>query len=300
MELNEVIDLHCHTNISDCSLSIEEVIMMAKQRGVEFLAITDHDTTIGLLQAIEIGKEIGVNIIPGIEISAFDYERNRRAHILGLYVTPGHSALHQLCQPLVEKRHLASKVMVERIIAAGYDITWELVQSYAEAGTGVYKQHIMHALIDKGYTDRIYSLLYKELFSKGNKTTKPGLAFVPIEYVSARDAIIAIREAGGVPVLAHPGQFDNFDAVEEWVEIGLEGIEVSHPLHKMKDEQKAKELAETYQLIQTGGSDFHGFYSDTQSTIGSYSTNQAEFQKLLECKTNRSLSERDEVKRERD
>lgn len=298
--MNKVIDLHCHTNNSDCSFSSEEVIMMAKQCGVEFLAITDHDTTIGLVPAIELGKEIGVNIIPGIEISAFDYERNRRAHILGLYVTPGHSALDQLCQPLIEKRHLASKIMVERIIAAGYDITWELVKDYAEAGTGVYKQHIMHALIDKGYTDQIYSPLYKELFSRGNETTKPGLAFVPIEYASARDAIRAIREAGGVPVLAHPGQFDNFDAVKEWVEIGLEGIEVSHPLHTIEDEQKAKELAETYQLIQTGGSDFHGFYSDTHSTIGSYPTNQAEFQKLLEWKTNRSLSEKEAGKRARD
>lgn len=84
----------------------------------------------------------------------------------------------------------------------------------------------------------------------------------------------------------HPGQFDNFDAIKEWGEIGLEGIEVHHPLHTIEDEQKAKELAEAYQLIQTGGSDFHGFYSDTQSTIGSYTTNQGEFQKLLECKAN--------------
>jgi phosphoribosyl 1,2-cyclic phosphate 1,2-diphosphodiesterase len=279
-----MIDLHCHTSISDCSFTIEEVIMTARQKGIEHLAITDHDTTLGLSVAIEVGEALGVNIIPGIEMSAYDYKRNRRAHILGLYVTPNHPAIHKLCQPLVEKRHQLSKLMVEKIMTAGYNITWELVQQYAEGGTGVYKQHIMHALIDKGYTDRIYSTLYKELFSRGSETEKPGIAFMPIEYLRAEDAIRTIREAGGVPVLAHPGQFDNFAAVEEWVKVGLEGIEVHHPLHSEKDEHKAKELAERFRLIQTGGSDFHGFYSDTQSTIGQFPTKEEEFQKLLERK----------------
>lgn len=276
-----MIDLHCHTNISDCSLSIEEVILTAKNNGVEHLAITDHDTTVGLHTALEIGKVVGVNVVPGIEISAFDDKRDRRAHILGLYVNPDHPSLQILCQPLVEKRHLTSKRMVEKIIKAGYNITWEHVQEYAKDGSGVYKQHIMHALIDKGYTDSVYGTLYKNLFSRGNETTKPGLAFMPIEYIPVQDAIKAIREAGGVPVLAHPGQFDNFEGVKEWVETGLAGIEVNHPLHQEKDRQKAKELAIKYQLIQTGGSDFHGFYSDTQSTIGSYTTDLAEFQKLI-------------------
>lgn len=279
-----MIDLHCHTNISDCSLSIEEVILTAKNNGVEHLAITDHDTTVGLHTACELGKAVGVNVIPGIEISAYDHKRDRRAHILGLYVIPEHPALQILCQPLVDKRHLTSEQMVKKIIKAGYNITWEHVQEYAKGGSGVYKQHIMHALIDEGYTDSVYSTLYKDLFSRGNETTKPGIAFMPIEYIPVQDAIKAIREAGGVPVLAHPGQFDNFEGVKEWVEIGLAGIEVNHPLHQEKDKQKAKELAVKYQLIQTGGSDFHGFYSDTQSTIGSYTTDLAEFQKLIKRK----------------
>ncbi len=275
-----MIDLHCHTNISDCSFSMEEVIRMAKQNGVEHLAITDHDTTKGLIAALEIGKLIGVNIIPGIEISAYDFARKRRAHILGLYIKPQHPAIDKLCQPLIMRRHETSKRMVDKIIAAGYNITWENVQQFAENGTGVYKQHIMHALIEKGYTDRIYSQLYKDLFSRGSETSSQGIAFMPIEYLKAEDAISAIREAGGIPVLAHPGQFQNFDAVEEWVNLGLEGIEVSHPLHNKEDEHKAKDLAKKFNLIQTGGSDFHGFYSDTNSKIGSHTTKPEEFNKL--------------------
>ncbi|ALC83852.1 MULTISPECIES: PHP domain-containing protein [Bacillus] len=281
-----MIDLHCHTKVSDCSYTNEEVIAMAKQRGVTNLAITNHDTTDGLKDAIRIGKQAGVNIIPGIEISAFDTKRGRRAHLLGLYITPGHPSIKELCQPLVEKRHLVSKMMVERIIAAGYDITWEQVKALAEGGTGVYKQHIMHALLEKGYTKTIYGALYKELFRRGSDTEGAGIAFIPIDYIPAEEAIRAIQEAEGIPILAHPGQFDNFEAAEEWVGIGLKGIEVKHPLHDANHRAKAIDLAQRFDLIQTGGSDFHGFYSDTDSTIGSYTTDPIQFDRLMEHKSN--------------
>lgn len=271
------IDLHCHTNVSDNSFSIEEVLHIAQRNHVDHLAITDHDTTIGLHQAMNLGKSKGLDIIPGIEISAYDFLRDRRAHILGLFVKPSHPALEKLCRPLREARQAASREMVEKLIQAGYEIEWEEVSKLAEAGTGVYKQHIMHALIKKGYTSSVYGNLYKKLFSRGESK---GVAFVPIRYLVATDAIQAIREAGGVPVLAHPGQFDNFSAVADWVRAGLEGIEVHHPLNNEQAEQKARNLADKYHLIQTGGSDFHGFYTDTDSVPGSRSTEPAWFEAL--------------------
>ncbi|MFC0271056.1 PHP domain-containing protein [Metabacillus herbersteinensis] len=275
------IDLHCHTKISDNSYTIQDVLLLAKKNRVSHLAITDHDTTLGLESAIKLGNELGITVIPGIEISAYDFKHDTRAHILGLYIKPGHEAIEVLCQPLVEKRNEASYQMVKKLIAAGYDITWKKVQSFAEGGTGVYKQHIMHALLEKGYTDRIYGELYKKIFFRGNETQKPGIGFVPIKYINAIDAIRAIRVAGGIPVLAHPGQFNNFEAAKEWAEIGLEGIEVKHPLHSEQDEAQAREIAETYNLVQTGGSDFHGFYGDSQTTIGSVSM-EMEHLKILE------------------
>jgi predicted metal-dependent phosphoesterase TrpH len=279
-----MIDLHCHTNISDNSLSIEEVIILAKAKGVKHLAITDHDTTKGLFQANQIGKSLGVEIIPGIEISAYDFQRNRRAHILGLFITPEHPAIKQLCDPLVAKRHEASWQMVSLIQKAGYEITWEEVLALCEEGTGVYKQHIMHVLLNKGYTDRIYGDLYKKLFKRADSTGEKGLAFVPIDYIDVLDAIQVIRKAGGVPILAHPGQFNNFSAVNEWVHAGLEGIEVLHPLHDKEDEMKARALAEKWDLIQTGGSDFHGFYGEKPNEIGSKNIGYEHFNQLIERK----------------
>lgn len=126
-------------------------------------------------------------------------------------------------------------------------------------------------MIDHGYTDAIYSPLYKELFARGGDGKEPGIAYVPLTDVDAFDAIRVILAAGGVPVLAHPGQMDNYAAVPEWAEAGLQGIEVRHPDHSPLDEAKARALAHEYGLIMTGGSDFHGFYADKSSPLGSQS-----------------------------
>lgn len=263
------VDLHCHTNISDGSLSFGEIVALAKQEGVGYLAITNHDTTKGLGEMVEAGVKSGVEIIPGMEISAYDFERNRRVHILGYYIEEGHPALEEICEPLREMRHQASLVMTNRLIEAGYKITWEQIETYAKDGTGVYKQHIMHALIDNGYTDSIYGDLYKELFARGENGKAPGIAFVPMKYVDARTAIRAVLEAGGIPVLALPGQYRNFEFVPELVESGLAGIEVWHPLHGPKDVARAKDYAAEYGLIMTGGTDFHGYYGEKEIALGS-------------------------------
>jgi phosphoribosyl 1,2-cyclic phosphate 1,2-diphosphodiesterase len=211
-----------------------------------------------------------VEIIPGIEISAYDFQRNTRAHILGYYVTPGHAALSQLCEPMIKQRHEASREMVQLIKEAGYEITWEQVVRYAEGGTGVYKQHIMHALLDKGYTQTIYGDLYRKLFSRGEQGGEKGIAYISLAYVDAFDAIDAIRQAGGVPVIAHPKQFNNFAAIPEWKAAGLQGVEVRHPLHDENAEQLALQITQNFNLLRTGGSDFHGFYSETdQYPLGS-------------------------------
>lgn len=279
------VDLHCHTKVSDNSLTTEEVIRLARQNGVTHLAITNHDSTAGLREAIQLGKQHGIEIIPGIEISAYDFKRGRRAHILGYCMDPEHPAIEELCAPLRAARHEASRLMVSRIREAGYEIDWEHVQSYAQGGTGVYKQHIMHALIDRGYTDAIYSPLYKKLFARGsggNDGEKPGVAYIPLTYVDAFKAIRTIVASGGLPVLAHPGQLDNFEAVPEWAEAGLQGIEVKHPSHSAPDETRARSLAHQYGLIMTGGSDFHGFYGNPSNHPGSQSMGMECVETLIE------------------
>lgn len=263
------VELHCHTNISDCPLSCEEVLSLAIGEGVGHIAITNHDTTKGLAEAVEKGKRLGIEVIPGIEVSGFDFRRGRRVHILGYFIAPGHEAITNLCQPVVEKRHALSYEMVQRLIMSGYKIKWERCLELSEGGTGVYKQHIMHALMEAGYTDRIYGDLYRKLFNRGQNGGEPGIAFIPMEYVEAKEAIRAVREAGGVPVLAHPGQYGNFEYVPELVEAGLQGIEVWHPLHSKEHEEQARKLALDYDLVMTGGSDFHGEYGEKPVLLGS-------------------------------
>lgn len=264
-------ELHCHTNVSDCPLTIDEVLNLAIANEVTHLAITNHDTTKGLQEAIERGKRYGVEVIPGIEISAFDFDRGRRVHILGYFIEPGHKAIESLCQPIIERRHNLSFEMVQRLISAGYSITWDRCLELSEGGTGVYKQHIMEALIEAGYADSIYGSQYKKLFGRGHNGESQGVAFIPMEYVDARLAVEAILEAGGVPVLAHPGQYGNFEKVPELVEAGLQGIEVWHPLHNEQHEEMARKLAIQYGLTMTGGSDFHGAYGEKPVVLGSMS-----------------------------
>ncbi len=252
-----MIDLHVHTRTSDGSLSAREVIGLAKENGITHMAITDHDTTKGLKDALDLGTEIGVKIIPGIEISAYDFTRKKKVHILGLNIEPEHPALTTLCTSLVQNRNQASFDTVKSLIAVGYDLSWEDVQKYAEGGTGVYKQHIMHALLDQGYCESIYCDLYKALFTQ-----------ISLEYVDAGTAIQAVKEAGGIAVLAHPGLMNNFEGIDEWVDLGLRGIEVFHPSHNKDAIELSLKHARKHNLITTGGSDFHGFYGEIPVELG--------------------------------
>jgi predicted metal-dependent phosphoesterase TrpH len=263
-----MIDLHCHSIYSDGSHSLVELIRLAKTVGVTHLAITDHDTTLGWEEASRLGAASGIVMIPGIEISAYDYARKRRAHILGYFITSGHPALNTICDPLVVQRHNNSHRMVEKLREIGFKISWELVQTYA-GKTGVYKQHIMHALMDLGYCVKINGPLYKFLFARAEGDAQAGFAYLPMKYADAVAAIQAIRAAGGVPVLAHPGDYDNFEAVPEWVESGLAGIETYHPNHDRKAVEQAEELAVRFNLAITAGSDFHGFYGKPRDLPGS-------------------------------
>jgi predicted metal-dependent phosphoesterase TrpH len=275
-------DFHCHTHASDNSFSIADVIDQAIEAGLTHLAITDHDTTMGIKEAVQIGQEKGLTIIPGIEISAKDPARKTRAHLLGLYIDPTHQAIEELCRPTINQRHEASKQMVAAVIELGYDLNWEMVSRYAQHGSAVYKQHIMHALMDKGYCKEIHGKLHDTLFSRSNQET--GMALVRIEYPDAIDAIRAIRLAGGVAVLAHPGQLGNFDAVEEWTSAGLQGLEAFHPSHTVEQLNRTVELAHHHGLILTGGADYHGLYGSAKYPLGCVTVGEEELNKLLECK----------------
>ena len=193
-------DLHVHSTMSDGSDTFEQVLEQAAQRGVERLAFTNHDTTAGLTAARELGERLGVQVVGGIEVSAYDFERGRKVHILGLGVEEGAPALAALCGSTLERRHANSLWQLDRLVEAGYEVDVERALELGRASTCLYKQHLMAALTSEPYPSAAYRTLYRSLFKNG------GICDRDIDYVDARDAVRVVVEDGGLAVLAHPGQ----------------------------------------------------------------------------------------------
>lgn len=254
-------DLHCHTKLSDGSLGIDDLIGIAKRKGLATIAVTDHDATAGATRAVIIGKRQGVQVIHGVELSTMDKQRGRKAHLL-CYLADAPDRLEGLCHRITESRRAAGMEMVRKVMRY-YPITPELVVKCATGSTNIFKQHIMHALIDAGYTDSLFGELYGKLFGEN------GSAKVAMEYPDTRDVLCAIHDAGGIAVLAHTHVYGSEELLQELISLGLDGVEVWHPNHT--DEQRAAllDLAKKHGLLTTGGSDFHGMYSDTPRAVGS-------------------------------
>ena len=254
-------DLHIHTDISDGSLTTEEVIKQAKENGLTHIAITNHDTVKGLKEAIQLGKKYDIVVIPGIEISAYDYKRNRKVHLLGYGIDLESNHITKLCENLLKDRNEMTLKQVQIIKSLGYDINEDEVKAYSKNSGISYKQHIMQVLIDKGYVKEIYDPLYKELFKKN------GPCNMEIKYIDVFDAIDAIIKDNGLPVVAHPGQMNSYELIGELVDKGLFGVEKYHVSHSIDDYEKVDKLAMLYNLTVTGGSDFHGSYAKNR-TLG--------------------------------
>ncbi len=255
-------DLHVHSTYSDGADSVYEVLQKAAHHGVNYVSFVDHDSTMGLGEKQALGAELGIKVIPGIEISAYDFKRKRKVHILGYHYHEQAKHIEALCQPIRERRRQHTLWQIEQLKRVGYRLDQQAIISSALPSLTVYKQHVMNYLTTSAYTSDAYQQLYQSLF-KGN-----GPASGDIEYVDAFDAVKGIVADGGLAVVAHPGQLHSYDIIPELVEVGLGGIERNHPDHTKIDYQHVEELANTYQLIMTGGTDYHGAFG-TPITVGS-------------------------------
>ncbi len=245
-------DLHTHSTASDGSCTFAELASQALQQGLTHIAFTNHDTTYGLTDALRCTEVAGLRGIGGIEVSAYDFKRNRKVHVLGLGVSENAPALAALCTPTLTLRDADTRRRLLCIAEAGYALDMEKFDRLASASTCAYKQHIMAALTEEPYNSPTYRKLYRTLLSDASDQE--------IKYVDARDAVRAIIEDGGHPVLAHPGQLDSWDFVPELVLAGLEGIEKYHRDHDPNDEAHVQALAERFGLFVTAGSDYHGIF----------------------------------------
>ncbi|MVB11556.1 Phosphoribosyl 1,2-cyclic phosphate 1,2-diphosphodiesterase [Caprobacter fermentans] len=268
-------DLHCHTKMSDGSAGIDEIVLMAERSGIPVISVTDHDTFSGSVRAGVIGKRHGVTVIPGAEFSSTDPSTGRRAHIL-CYFCKRPDRLECLCKQMREERGRAAAAMLRRVTEI-YPISQEMVMRRAKGSTAVYKQHIMHALMDAGFAGEIYGAVYSRLFSPQN-----GLAYVPVRYPEVHDVIKRIHEAEGIAVLAHPGEYDSYELLEQLArDHEIDGVEVWHPGNRKGDEQLFMEIARKYDLIMTGGTDFHGMYKKEAQPLGTCVTPDDQLEKLM-------------------
>lgn len=272
-------DLHCHTRLSDGSMGIDSLIILAKKQGIKTIAITDHDCLAANVRGKRLGEQHGVTVLPGVELSACDVERGRKAHLL-CYLPDSPDRLEGLCRRNLLESKKASQYMILKTCIQ-YPVTPEFILKCATGSTGVYKQHIMHAMMESGLSDRIYSDLYTALFSKESENN----VLREAKYPPAKEIVEAIHDAGGIAVLAHPALYDNFELLEELIPEGLDGVEVWHPSASEADIAKLTQIAKKHGLLMTGGSDFHGMYGVGNVTVGSCQTPQANLDELLSYKT---------------
>lgn len=268
-------DLHCHTRLSNGSLSIDEIIALAKSKGVETIAITDHDCLTGTVRAKIIGERNGIKVIAGAEISALDPESGEVVHIL-CYLPEFPDRLEEICHYNSNARKRASQYMMLKA-AQRYPVTPDLIKRCATGATNLFPQHFMQALTEIGAADGFYGKVYEELFSadsENNIIVKPA-------FKDAKTVIDAIHTANGIAVLAHPAKYGGYDTAVRFASYGIDGIEVWHP---SADENLTAQLlsyTKKNKLLATGGSSFHGLYNKDTLTVGSYCTPKTQLQELL-------------------
>ena len=254
----DYIDLHIHSIHSDGTLKPAEIVEYARQFQLKAISLTDHDSIDGVEEAILAGKRVGVEVIPGIEISSNYFDRD--IHILGYCLDIHHPAISEYTRQIRVYREERAKRIIELLKQSGIHITWQLVKAKSAGGV-IGRPHIADVLLEEGY---VYS--FRDAFDK--YLGESGKAFVPKEMITPLQAIDIIHQAGGLACIAHPGVDIPDDTVLELLNYGLDGIEVYHPKHSKTDIEHYLDMARKHQLFVTGGSDSHGLRM-LDITIGS-------------------------------
>ncbi len=244
-------DLHLHTTASDGELSPEGLATLARESGLEAIALTDHDTVAGASSAEKLALEHGIRVIPGVEVS-IDYDPGT-LHVLGYFPTFPRG-FEEVLGRLQHARVVRLPRMLEKLRALGMDLLESDVRSISQGGQ-VGRPHVAKALMKKGYV-RDFEEAFARYLGKGRP------AYVEKDRMRSAEAIRAIRDAGGMPVLAHPftlglGKGELASFVRGLREEGLKGMEIFYPDHTRPQKKHYLELALELGLVPTGGTDFH-------------------------------------------
>jgi predicted metal-dependent phosphoesterase TrpH len=285
-----LIDLHSHTTASDGDDSPSALVSHARATGLDVLALTDHDTMSGLLEAAEAASGTGLTLIPGIELSAqvidlFPGAIPRSVHLLGYLIDPHNVPLAQEMEKIRAHRDDRLRLMVEKL-SVDFDLTWEEVSAAIPPGATPGRPHIASVLMEKGYCVDTSAAFAGPLRADGPY-------HVPHYAPRLHRAIQVVVEAGGVPILAHPFTDARSGAVahdqkeealfrdyEVFVNAGLQGLEIDHRENTEEGKDILRRVAAEFSLIVTGSSDYHGTRKPNQ--LGENTTDPAEFERILE------------------
>lgn len=250
------VDLHAHSTASDGSRAPADVVREAKRIGLAAIALTDHDTVAGIAEATSMAEELGVRVVPGVELSAV--EGDVETHILGLHLSDTRELEAKLIA-LREMRRTRAERMVQRLNELGVRIDFAAVLEQA-AGGAIGRPHVARAMIAEGW-----AVDFRDAFDRYLGNGRP--AYVGKDRLAVSEATALIHRAGGLAVLAHPSHSGTRERIAAFVEQGMDGIEVRHPSHSAEDTARLAALVEHFSLVPSGGSDWHGS-ADGPRTLG--------------------------------
>ncbi len=271
-------DLHLHTLFSDGTYTPEELITEAGRVGLSAISVADHDTVEGIELSIEAGRSKGIEVLPGIELTA-EYE-NSEIHILGYLFDYENKELINKLEFLKNNRIKRVYKMLDKLKEMGVDLEAEAVFEIAQKGT-VGRLHIARAMLKKGIVNSVFEPFHKYIGDKGPAYVA-GFRFDPSE------AIALIKKSGGIPVLAHPYLLKKDELIPQFVEYGLMGLEAYYPEHTPEMIKRYVGIAKKYNILVTGGSDCHG-KAKPEVKIGSMNIPYELVEKLKEAKANQKL-----------
>lgn len=247
------VDLHVHSNASDGTFSPSQVVELAKNAGLDAFALTDHDTTAGVPEALEKGRDLNIEVIPGIEVSSsFD---GTEIHILGLFVNSDDPVLAAMLEKMRISRDRRNEKMLENLAADGISFTKEELCG-DNPDTIITRAHIAHALVAKGICSGMDQAFKKYLQYGGRYCPQK-------KHLSPEEVVKTLISNGAFVALAHPFQYKFGDKKTEeliahMADLGMKGLEVYHSSNNKLESMKLQEMAVRHHLLPTGGSDFHG------------------------------------------
>ncbi len=257
--MSTLIDLHMHTNHSDGYYSPLELINKVREKNLNIISITDHDSTNALEEAITIGKDFGVEVIPGVEVST-DIE-DKEIHLLGYFVDIHNSELIKYLSFFREERYHRAKRIIRKLNNLGLEISLDDVLEIAR-NSAVGRPHVAFAMMKLGIVNDYYEAFQKYLRDNGP-------AYERKIHVSPQSALKLINDAGGLSFIAHPGHIKE-SILMTLINAGIDGIEVTHPSHNEYQIKFYRGIVNQYCLLESGGSDFHGGQKGDEDNLGNF------------------------------